>query len=78
MNAAWQKFIPWKRWVGGEGEFDGTGLRDVVNANAISLDNQSAHLIAVDDREARHYIDHEKRISALERAPGTPFPFGDA
>ena len=28
----------WKRWVGGEFEFDGTGLRDVVNANAVMLD----------------------------------------
>lgn len=61
----------WKRWVGGEGEYDVKGLRDVVNSNAIMLDNQKSD---VDSLRAEAQ-DHETRIAALEaQPPARPFP----
>lgn len=65
----------WKRWVGGEFEFDGKGLRDVVNANAIHLDavedNLNAHKAADQSRHATI----NQRLAALEAASQTsPFP----
>lgn len=75
LNKGFTSKLPnWKRWVGGETEYDTTGLRDVVNANALMLDDTNAHLVKVDDREGRHYTDHETRITALETQPQTPFP----
>jgi hypothetical protein len=64
----------WKRWVGGEFEFDGTGLRDTVAANALYLDTVKGDL---DDHRsadlARHHNINE-RLAALEAAVANP-PF---
>jgi len=66
------KLQTWKRWVGGEGEFDVTGLRDVVNANAIYLDD-----VAASNETAHQQIGSlEERIAVLEAQPpsGITFP----
>jgi hypothetical protein len=65
----------WKRWVGGEAEFDGTGLRDVVNANAQHLDaveeNLNAHKAADNERHATI----STRLAAIEaQLEDSPFP----
>jgi hypothetical protein len=44
-----QKFPDWKNWVGGEHQYDGIGLRDVVNANAILTDE-------IDKRENTRFV----------------------
>jgi len=48
----------WKRWLGGEKpDFDGTGLRDIVKANAIGLnefeDMVHSHIAADNTRHQR-------------------------
>ena len=68
------KLANWKRWVGGEGEYDVSGLRDVVNSNALMLDDTNVHLVRVDDRESTHYSELNQRVAALEAAPKLPFP----
>lgn len=68
------KLPNWKRWVGGEAEYDTTGLRDVVNANALMLDDTNAHLVRVDGREQTHYDALNTRLTALETQPQAPFP----
>jgi hypothetical protein len=66
----------WKRWTGGEGpDFDGTGLRDVVNADAIYLDAVKEHLDTVDARETAHNNSQDARLDRLEAAQSfSPFP----
>jgi len=65
----------WKRWVGGEAEYDGTGLRDVVNADAIYTDQIKNQLDDVDERELAHYISIDNRLDRLEAAQSfSPFP----
>ena len=63
------------RWLRSENEFDGTGLRDVVNANAYALDDVKEDLDghkAVDN--ARHTA-LALRVTALEgQSTNTPFP----
>jgi hypothetical protein len=65
----------WKQWVGGEHEFDGTGLRDTVAANAIYLDTVKGDL---DDHRAADLARHQivnQRLAALEAAvQSPPFP----
>ena len=63
------------RWMRGEGEFDGTGLRDVVNANAFALDDLK------EDLDAHKAVDNSRhtalalRVTALEgQGTSTPFP----
>ena len=64
----------WKRWVGGEGpEYSATdagGLRAVVNANAVFLDEIKND---VDNHTDRLNV-QAARIAALEAQPSTP-PF---
>ena len=68
-------FPKWARWIAGKGEYDGSGLRDVVNINAIFLNSVKEHLDRVDDREAAHHAAQSARITALEAAATTdPFP----
>ena len=64
----------WKRWVSGENEYDGTGLRDVVLSNATYLDQVKAGVDALDDREATHHAAQAQRLTALEDAVANP-PF---
>lgn len=65
----------WKQWVGGEAEFDGKGLRDVVNANALYADAVKADL---DDHRRADLDRHQtinSRLAALEAAvQSPPFP----
>jgi len=68
------KLAAWKRWVGGETEFDGTGLRDVVNANAYALDSVKNNLDNFESEVNPAIVDLKKRVSALESQPNTPFP----
>jgi hypothetical protein len=75
LNKGFTSKLPnWKRWVGGEAEYDVSGLRDVVNSNAITLDDTNAHLLKLDAREANHYADLSTRVAALEAQPRAPFP----
>lgn len=65
----------WKRWVGGEFEFDGKGLRDVVNANAIYLDEVKEGLDAHKAADASRHQTVNQRLAALEAAASqNPFP----
>jgi hypothetical protein len=63
------------RWMRGEGEYDGNGLRDVVNANAIGLDAVKEDL---DAHKAVDNIRHTalaQRVAALEgQNTNVPFP----
>lgn len=65
----------WKRWVGGEGEFDGKGLRDVVQTNAVYLDSVKGDL---DDFRENNGVAHNSfnsRLAALEsQIQNPPFP----
>lgn len=71
LNKSFTSKLPvWKRWVGAEGDQDGVGLRDVVNANAIALDSVKGQL---DGQEAR-LNNLTVRVKALEDAPSAPFP----
>lgn len=70
LNASAQKFPAWKRWVEASGEFDGTGLRDVVQANAIGMDS----LKTASDAANAQIKDLEARVAALEAQPALPFP----
>ena len=61
----------WKRWVGGESEFDGPGLRDVVNADAIFVDQLKTGL----DSHSQAILDLQAAVQALQEAPpARPFP----
>lgn len=62
----------WKRWVEGVGEYDVTGLRDVVKQNAIELNS-----VANSNNQAHQEInDLEQRVAVLEAQPpsGGTFP----
>lgn len=71
-----QEGLPrWVRWVGGTSEYDGKGLRDVVNTNAIYLDDVK------NDLDAHKALDNDRhgklamRVAALEGQQTTsPFP----
>lgn len=65
----------WARWLNGSGEYDGKGLRDVVNANALYLDDVK------DDLDGHKVIDAQRhaalalRVTALEgQSTNAPFP----
>ena len=61
----------WKRWVGGETEFDGNGLRDVVNSNAIMLDGVKRD----GDVNSQAILELRADVQALKEAPAAhPFP----
>lgn len=70
-----KQFPVFNRWVGSTGEFDGKGLRDVVNANAIYLDDVKNDLDAYKALGNQRYTSLAQRVSALEeRNTNTPFP----
>lgn len=75
MSAPWRNFPEWKRWVEATGSQDGRGLKDVVEANAIGLDqlkgNVDAHTDALATINGR-LNSLTARITALEESP--PFP----
>lgn len=61
----------WKRWVGGEQEYDVKGLRDVVSSHAIMLDNMKGDV----DSQAQAILDLRSDVEALKEAPpARPFP----
>lgn len=65
----------WKRWVGGELEFDGVGLRDVVNANALFADQVKEDLDAHKAADLSRHQTVNQRLAALEAAvTNPPFP----
>jgi hypothetical protein len=69
-----QTLTKWKRWVGGEFEYDGSGLRDVVNANAILLDQVQDDLGAHKAADLNRHQVINGRLAALEAAVSSP-PF---
>lgn len=64
------QFPSWKRWTEATTEYDTTGLRDVVNANAYAMDQLKDGHDALLQQEA----DLAKRVAALESRPSLPFP----
>jgi hypothetical protein len=63
------------RWVRGELEYDGSGLRDVVNANAIYLDAVKEDLDAHKAVDSTRHTQLALRVSALEgQNTNAPFP----
>lgn len=61
----------WKRWVNGDGEFDGKGLADAVKTNAVDLNGTKA---AVNTLRAS-VNDLDARLAVLEAQPTIrPFP----
>lgn len=66
-----QSFPRWKRWVESNVEYDGKGLRDVVNINALMLDNLKADV----DLHGQAIIELRADVQALKEAPAArPFP----
>lgn len=69
-----QQLPVFHRWVSSTGEFDGTGLRDVVNANAFALDDLKEDF---DSHRTMDNIRHSalaQRVAALEAQQSAPFP----
>lgn len=67
----------WKRWVGGEAEFDGDkgGLRDVVNANALALDALKNSVDIFKQNNAEVNATQNQRLAAIEaQLSSNPFP----
>lgn len=70
-----QTLTKWKRWVGGEFEFDGVGLRDVVHANAIYVDAVKGDLDDHRQADLQRHQTINQRLAALEAAvTNPPFP----
>lgn len=68
-------FPRWKRWIDGTAEYDGTGLRDVVNANALYLDEVKDGLDAHKEADNQRHQTVNQRLTALEAAvQSPPFP----
>lgn len=72
MSALVTGRIPaWKRWVGGEAEYDVTGLRDVVTTNAVFANDLKGDVEAL----GQAMIEVRQDIQELqEAAPSTSFP----
>ena len=70
------EYLPkFHRWIRSEGEYDGAGLRDVVNANAIYLDDVKGDLDAHKALDNTRHTALAQRVTALEgRNTNTPFP----
>ncbi len=66
------KALPaWKRFIESSGEFDGKGLRDVVNINALMLDGVKSDV----DLHGQAIIELRADVQALKEAPAArPFP----
>lgn len=64
----------WKRWVGGEKpDFDGTGLRDIVKANALNLNEfeEMVHShIAADNARHRNVNERLAEIDVILASVG--------
>lgn len=69
-----QYFPKFVRWVKGTGEYDGTGLRDVVNANAIFLDHVKEDLDTHKEVDAERHAQLAARVRKLEEGGLPPFP----
>ena len=70
-------FPRWKRWVDGTAEFDGTGLRDVVLANALYADQVKDDLDTHKEADNVRHASIAQRLAALEAAGNSgPFPGG--
>lgn len=71
-----EKYLPtFHRWIRSEGEYDGAGLRDVVNANAVYLDDVKEDLDGHKTMDAARHTALALRVTALEgAATTTPFP----
>jgi hypothetical protein len=70
-----QKLPMWKRWLGGEKpEFDGSGLRDVVQTNAVFLDAVKRDLDDSKENIGVGMVSLDRRLDALEAQIGNP-PF---
>ena len=70
------KYLPtFHRWIRSEGEFDGAGLRDVVNANALALDDVKEDLDGHKTIDNARHTALAQRVAALEgAATHAPFP----
>lgn len=66
----------WKRWLGGDKpDYDGTGLRDVVNTNALYLDNVKKDLDEYQAADNLRQQNTNARLAALEaQINNPPFP----
>lgn len=61
----------WKRWVGGEESYDGTGLRDVVASNALFTDQIKGDV----DSLGQAVLELKADVKALQEVPpARPFP----
>jgi hypothetical protein len=71
-----EEYLPrFHRWIRSEGEFDGKGLRDVVNANAIFLDDVKEDLDKHKALDNTRHTALAQRVAALEgQHTNTPFP----
>jgi hypothetical protein len=65
-----------KRWVGGEApDYDGTGLRDVVQANAVFLDDVKVDLDDFKENNGIAHASFARRLAAIEaQLAASPFP----
>ena len=64
------------RWLGSTVEFDGAGLRDVVNANAIAVDDLKKDFDTHRTSDNARHVALDQRLDALEARPNVPFPGG--
>jgi hypothetical protein len=76
VSAYKDDYLPvFHRWIRSEGEFDGAGLRDVVNANAIYLDDVKQDLDGHKVTDAERHAALARRVATLEgAATSSPFP----
>lgn len=69
-----KSFPTWKQWVESTGAYDGAGLRDVVNANAIYLDSVKDQVDTHITNDNERHSSIATRLAALEDAVANP-PF---
>jgi len=58
------------QWLRADGEFEGKGVADAVNAHAVNLDDHKRDI----DEHSQRLAEAEARIAALEARPSAPFP----
>jgi len=70
------KYFPvFTRWLKGSGEYDGSGVRDVVNANALYLDDVKGDLDNFRENQGVAHNSINNRLATLEEAvQNPPFP----
>jgi hypothetical protein len=69
-----EQFVNHKQWVEGSSEFDGSGLRDVVEANAGALDDLKGDFDQHRTMDNSRHSALAARVAALESQPSVPFP----